>query len=129
MHYELLFPSKYLKASDLQGRDVTLTICPERGVKIEKVQRQGGAKEPKPVMYFLEAKASAAKKGEEEKSLILNKTNAKVIAAIYGNDTDLWKGQRITLYSAKTTFGAERVDCLRVRDTIPAAKEVKDAQG
>ena len=128
MHFELLFPSKYLKASDLQGREIVFTICPDRGVKVEKIQRQGGSKEPKPVMYFTECAARAKRTSEEEKSLILNKTNAKTIAAMYGNDTDLWKGQRITLYPAKTTFGAERVDCLRVRDSIPAAKEVDNAQ-
>lgn len=128
MHFELLFPSKYLKASDLREKEVVLTIDPERGVKVEKLQRQGGAKEPRPVLYFLECKAAAERKGEEEKALVLNKTNAKVIAAMYGTDTDKWKGQRITLYPTRTKFGLESVECIRVRDTIPPAKEVNGAQ-
>ena len=119
MHYELLYPSKYLKASDLRGRDVTLTICPERGVRIDKVARQGGAKEPKAVMFFAECAAKAKKEEAEEKALILNKTNAKTIAAIYGTETEDWKGKRITLYPTKTDFGRDRVDCIRIRDEIP----------
>ena len=121
MHYELLYPSKYLKASDLRGKDVTLTICPERGVRIDKVARKGGAKERKAVMFFVECAAKAKKDEADEKALILNITNARTIAEIYGNDTDDWKGKRITLYPTKveTNFQEKRVDCIRIRDEIP----------
>lgn len=119
MHYKLLFPGKYLKACDLRGKDVTLTICPERGVRPEAVQGRGGGKKKKAVMYFIECAAKAKKDGEEEKALILNVTNGMTIAGLYGEETDAWKGQRITLYPDRTNFGPDRVDCIRIRDEIP----------
>ena len=119
MHYELLFPGKYLKASDLRDQDVRLTICPERGVALEEVQGHGGKKEMKPVMYFVETAAKARREKLEEKSLILNKTNAGTIAGLYGTDTDDWKGKRLILFPTKTQFGPDRVDCIRIKSEFP----------
>ena len=119
MHYELLFPGKYLKASDLRDQDVTLTICPDRGVALEEVKGHGGTTEMKPVMYFVETAKKARAEKVEEKSLILNKTNAGTIAELYGKETDEWRGKRITLYPTMTTFGPKRVECIRIKSEFP----------
>lgn len=115
MHYELLFPSQYLKASDLKGRDVTVTI---EHVVQETLEGKQGKREKKPAVYFAEVKA---KPDEPRKRLVLNITNARTIAALYGNDTDGWKGRRVTLFSATVDGFGKAVDAIRIRPSIPVA--------
>jgi len=102
------FPSKYLKAQDLHGRTVTVTM--DR-VEYEPV---GQNKEMKPVVYF---------RGKE-KGIVLNKTNCNAIIKIANSaDTDDWAGVALQLYPTETTFGGDVVDCIRVR----ASKTAKPA--
>lgn len=105
--WRAMFDRDFVGSWDLAGRDVTVTI---KSAKAEQLNVQGGRKSKKPVLHFVEA----------EKGLALNKTNAKVIAAMYGNDTREWVGKRITLYPTTTQFGDQRVDCIRIRPKIPA---------
>lgn len=101
--YRLLFPTNYVGAADLGGKDVPLTI---KRVVLEELTMTGGRKETKPVVYFERA----------QKRLVLNKTNAKAIANALGTpDTAKWIGQKVTLYATRCMFGAEEVDCIRVR--------------
>ena len=94
------FPSKFLKASDLEGGTRTVAI---HHVKTEEV---GQSRDRKLVVYF-EGKA---------KGLVLNKTNCNKIVAITGEgDTDDWKGHRIALYPTETEFGGETVECIRIK--------------
>ena len=94
-----LFPSKYVKHSDLNGKEVAVTIA---GLDIEEV---GMDNETKPVVNFKDAK----------KGLILNMTNYDAIAEGYGEETDGWSGKTIVLYGDKTRFGGKIVDCVRVK--------------
>ncbi len=113
MHYKLLFPKDYLGAHDLiaAGKDVTLTIA---GVKMETLTLTGGRKEEKPVITF---------EGTEKK-LVMNVTNASIIASIYKTpETDEWIGKRITLYPTTTQFGPDTVECIRIRSRVPAGKD------
>jgi hypothetical protein len=105
--YRSFFDRDYIAAFDLQGKDRTVTI--ERVVGKE-LTANGGRKSKKPVIYFKGA----------EKGFALNKTNGKVIAALYGPNTEQWAGKKITLYPTKTTFGSEEMDCIRVRPTVQA---------
>lgn len=107
--YRSMFDREYLGVWDLQGRDVTVTIAKVAGVTLVA---QGNRKSKKPVVWF----------ERTEKALALNKTNAKTIAAMYGNDTETWVGKRITLYPTTTTFGSETVEAIRVRPRIPEPK-------
>ena len=94
------FPSKYLKAADLKGGEPVVTI--DR-VEFEPVGRE---KEMKAVLYF---------RGKD-KGLVLNKTNANAITKITQTPlTEGWEGQRIKLFATETTFGADLVDCIRVK--------------
>lgn len=94
------FPSNYLKASDLQGREVIVTI--ER-VDFEAVGRE---REMKAVIYF-----EGKKKG-----IVLNKTNAKKIIEISGSAiTEEWPGTQLKIYPTETEFGGETVDCIRIK--------------
>ena len=109
MKMSAAFPSKYLKASDLQGRAVKLVI---KGVELEEV-----GDGHKPVVYF-EGK---------EKGVVLNKTNGSMIASLYGDDTDMWAGKEIEVFPDKTPFQGQIVDCLRVRGIAPVADELDDS--
>ena len=100
------FPSKYLKAADLKGRRVMVTIS---AVEMEDI----GDDDSKPVVYF-EGKS---------KGLVLNKTNSNMIIEITdSSETDSWAGQQIVLFSTKVDFQSRRVDAIRV-DKVEAKKK------
>lgn len=103
MNIHDLFPSNYLKASDLQGQTVRVTI--ER-CAIEQIDG-----EQKPIIFF-----QGKKKG-----LVLNKCNAFALADMFGPETDNWLGRTIKLRPDKTTFQGRPVGCLRVGIDAPEA--------
>jgi len=104
MKISAAFPSRYLKSSDLQGREVKVTInC----VEMETI-----GEDSRPVLYF---------KGKE-KGLVLNKTNSNTIADMFGDDTDAWEGKEIALYATRVDFKGERVDAIRVQFSQAPAK-------
>ncbi len=106
-----MFPSNYLKASDLNGSEVVVTID---HVTSEPV---GQKRELKPILYF---------KGKD-KGLVLNKTNAKKVQELSGSaQTEDWDGFKIKLFPTETEFGGETVDCIRIKAVAnrPAAKPI-----
>ena len=110
MDVRKLFDKEYLYAYDLEGKDVTVVI---ESVKGGTLVGTGGKSNKKPVLRF---------KGKE-KALALNITNARVIAGLYGGfDAELWINKSITLYPTTTTFGAQTVDCIRVRPMKPKGR-------
>lgn len=108
--YRTFFDNKWVKAWDLGGRDVTVTITKVEAGVLENAKAR--KKDRAPIVWFKGAK----------KPLALNRTNAKSVAAIYGNDTTEWVGKSITIYPTKTQFGSEEVDCIRVRPGKPKGK-------
>ena len=118
--YRAMFDGKYLGAwnlVDAQGekRDCIVTI---ESVAAEKVVMEGGVSNKKPVLRFV----------GKELPFVCCKTNAKTIAAMYGNDTTKWVGRRITLFATTTQVGGQEKDCIRVRPSIPQEKEAARAQ-
>jgi arabinogalactan endo-1,4-beta-galactosidase len=103
------FPSNYLKAADLQGRQVQVTMS---NVGYEKM-----GDDTKLVLFF-EGK---------EKGLVLNKTNANNIAAIYGTDTDGWFGKSVILVEALVDFQGRSVPAIRVRGPAPNSRPSPNA--
>ena len=104
--YRSMFDSKYVGAWDLPGgRDVVLVI--DRVEAATLTNARGTNK--KPVVFFKKT----------EKGLVLNKTNGKAIAGMYGPHTSKWKGKPIALHATTTTVGGDVVDCIRVRPTVP----------
>jgi hypothetical protein len=101
-HVDLLFPSKYAKAADLRGKNVTVWI--ERIQPREKLMMQGGKTDYKPVIWL---------KGKE-KGWILNKTNAKQIARVYGPELTDWLGKPVVIMSAEVEARGEMVEAIRV---------------
>jgi hypothetical protein len=66
-----IYPSQYLKAADIGDEPMSLTID-----HVEMVEMQDGTR--KPALFFQ----------EQDKGMILNRTNANAVAAIHGDDTD-----------------------------------------
>ena len=101
------FPSQYLKAADLGGREIRVTMA--------RVEREKIGNDQKLVLYF---------KGKD-KGLVLNKTNAGTIGDAYGDDTDDWYDQPLILFSVKTDYQGKVVDATRCR--VPTAKDNRQA--
>jgi hypothetical protein len=97
------FPSKYLKSSDLQGSVAN--------VKIDRVTVEQIGDDRKLVMYFV----------GKSKGMVLNKTNARTIGDVYGEDTDEWIEKPIEVFSMKVDFQGRMVDGLRIR--VPAPRK------
>jgi hypothetical protein len=99
MNISDMYPSKYASGADLKGKAVTLPIA---GVAAEKMRPGPGQPEvEKFVIYFTEAK----------KGVVLSRILARQIAqALSAEDTDNWKGFKVTLFpEAVTVAGVARV--------------------
>lgn len=114
MNINSAFPSKYLKADTDITEDVMATI---RSVKIESIG-QGAKTEQKPVVYF----------NELDKGLVLNKTNAKMIAKLAkSDDTDDWKGVKVRLIATEVEYQGELTMGIRVREVRRTAAKPQEA--
>jgi len=101
------FPSKYLKASDLQGRQPIVTI--DR-VEYEEVGKQ---RDRKPILYF----------ANKDKGMVLNKTNANKVIAITGSAvTEEWQGAAVQLFVAQVEFQGDMVDAIRIKQPVRGQK-------
>jgi len=95
-----MFPSKFLKASDIDQ---------DYEVKIVEINTdtigQGDQAEQKFIVHF----------EEFDKGLVLNKTNANLIAAQYSQDTDNWIGKSIVLTVEDVAYQGKITPAIRVR--------------
>jgi hypothetical protein len=98
------FPSRWLGAEDLQGRDRTVTI---RRYVHEDVQGT-----MKHILYL----------DGEKKGWMLNRTNAVTIARLYGEVMEKWAGKPVTLFRADVRAFGQMWPVIRVRPVRPAQK-------
>ena len=101
MNINSAFPSNYLRATDLQGRNITVVI--------DRVEKEKVGNDDRLVLYFQ----------NKDKGMILNKTNANNIATLYSPETDGWCGQQLVLFEAMVDFKGQTVPALRVRGPQP----------
>jgi hypothetical protein len=104
------FPSKYIRAADLDGRQHLLTF--DR-VEMEAISDD----DRKPIIYFRERQLPWHSRG-----WVLNKTNSKVLVSNFGDDTDTYPGQKIVLFPATVDLRGETVEAIRCRMPKPSAK-------
>lgn len=107
-HYRSLLDHEFLGAWDLTAKDgsaksATFTIG---RVTLEDVVDPSSGKKVQ--------KLCVTPRERPERKLVLGKTNSDLIAALHGPRAELWVGKRITIYPAQTSFGRDRVDCIRV---------------
>ena len=99
MKRDAIFTSNYLKATDLQGRTVRVTI---EDVTMEKV-----GEDTKAILHLV----------GKEKSIVLNKTNWGTLEQMcQSDDSDHWRGWMVTLYPTKVDYQGKRVDAIRIDD-------------
>ncbi len=92
-----IFSGDYLKAEDLQGRNVR--------VRISQVTVKDFDDGKKLILHF----------ENKDKCLVCNKTNASIIEEVIGsNDTDDWEGKSVTLTTKKVEFQGKLVPAIRV---------------
>lgn len=101
MQISSAFPSNYLKAADLQDRNVRVVMAE---VKMEDI-----GDDRKPVLYFQ----------GKDKGLVLNKTNANNISVVYGDDTDGWAGREVVLFPTLVDYQGRSVPAIRIRAPQP----------
>ena len=99
------FPSKYLKADDLQGKMHTVVMS---HIKFEPMQDG----EEKPVLFFTKG----------NRGLVLNKTNAEEIQTAYGEEMDDWTGKQIVLYPHPDQFRRQDGSVHSRQDQCQAAR-------
>jgi hypothetical protein len=107
--FDQLFPNRFLKAGELRGKDVTLTIS---NVSLEELDGDKG-KQVKGVVSFKET----------PKSLVLNKTNGLCLKGMFGRDVGAWFGKRVTIFPAPIDFGDAEI-AIRVRGSPDIEKDL-----
>jgi hypothetical protein len=80
-----LYPGRFIKAEELKGKKVTLTIT---DVDVERLVGDDGAKKVKAIISFKES----------EKKLVACKTTGTQIMAMFTKDLANWIGKRVTLF-------------------------------
>jgi hypothetical protein len=97
------FPSRWLKAENISGP----TLATIKSVVLEEMSDEG---DKKPVVYFQET----------ELGLVLNKTNANMIALVCkSGNTDDWITKKIGLRQETVQFRGKPVPSIRVFDPQP----------
>jgi len=114
-HWKKQFDYKYL-GSYCVDKEITLTIS--KVVK-ESVVSQNGEKEEVTVAHFK----------ENEKPMVLNKTNCKIIETLYDTPyIEEWIGKRIGVYVDRVKSFGEVVEALRVKKPTQAITEAEKAE-
>jgi hypothetical protein len=113
MQFSLLYPSKYVKAEDLGGKEITKTI---KAVRLEELEGVDGQKKTKVIVYF----------SDSAKMWVMPRTCGEALRVMFGKDTDQWVGKRVTLFSKKVDSFGEEVDAVRVRGSPDIAKPIKE---
>lgn len=112
MDVALLNPGRFLKSQELRG-DTTFTIT---HIETEELEDTEGDTQVKGLLHLKET----------NKLWVINVTNALCCKAMFGRETDAWKGKRVTLYAAPWTDQTtkEATTCIRVRGSPDLAADV-----
>lgn len=109
-HWKKLVNPDYLGAYSLptdesgKPKDIILTI--DKVVR-ELVTSEGGKKEECTILHFK----------ENQKPMILNRTNSKTISKLYGTPyIEQWGGLKIKIGQSVTRLKGDDVECLRIRN-------------
>jgi hypothetical protein len=95
--FDQLYPGRFLKAGELLGKKVTVTIT---DVDLEELQGDDGTKKAKAILSFKET----------EKKLVTCKTNGVCLREMFGRKIPEWVGKRVTLFP--DTWNGE--PCIRI---------------
>jgi hypothetical protein len=105
--YDQLYPGRFIKAAELLGKKVTVTIA---DVELEDLEGEDGNK-TKCIISFRES----------PKKLVACKTNGLCIKEMFGKDLANWMGKRITIF--EDVWNGE--PCIRVWGSPDIESEMK----
>lgn len=83
--YDELYPGRFIKAGELLGKKVTLTI---RDVDLEELQGEDGKPKVKAILAF----------EETEKMHVMCKTNGVCLKEMFGHEIANWRGKQVTIF-------------------------------
>jgi hypothetical protein len=106
--------SRFLRAEDL-AQEKTLRIKKAT----EEVVGNGADREKKLAIWFT----------NEQRGLLLNRTNNRTIRSAYGDDVEGWAGKLIVVFPTETEMRGRVVPCLRVRIPPPKAEGKRAVAG
>ncbi len=111
-HWKQLTNPNYIGAYSLQPKE-------ERTVQIVKVVKElvkaEGGKEAECTVAYLNA----------EKPMILNKTNCKTLAKIFGTPyIENWQGKSAIIYAEMVNAFGDKMEALRIKPTAPILPEL-----
>lgn len=95
--YDQLYPGRFIKAGELLGKKVTLTIT---DVDLEDLMGEDGKEKAKAIVSFRET----------QKKLVTCKTNGICLREMFGKQLANWVGKRVTLFP--DTWNGE--PCIRI---------------
>ena len=108
VNYDQLYPGRFIKAGELLGKKVTLTI---RDVDLEDLQGEDGKTKAKAIVFFRES----------EKALVACKTNGICLKEMFGPKLADWIGKRVTIFP--DTWNGE--PCIRIWGSPDLEREVE----
>jgi len=112
LSYDALFPGRFIKAGEMSGKPVTMTIA---DVYLDHLEGEDGREKPQAIVSFKETKREWA----------LNKTNAQCLLAMWGQDSGDWVAKRVTLFAERDASGlSDSGLCLRVKGSPDITKSV-----
>lgn len=107
-----IFKGEYLSATELGEKKPTLVIS---RVNVAKVEDDKGKARDRPILFF----------SGVERGLVLCKTNALLLSAMFSEETDAWTGKKVTIHSEMVQVGPERKLGVRIYGSPDISKEVK----
>jgi hypothetical protein len=105
--FDQLYPGRFIKAGELLGRKVTMTIS---DVDLEDLQGEDGKPKAKAILSFKET----------EKMLVTCKTNGICLKEMFGKELAQWVGKRVTVFP--DTWNGE--PCIRVWGSPDIAADI-----
>jgi hypothetical protein len=112
LSYDALFPGRFIKAGEMSGKPVTMTIA---DVYLDHLEGEDGREKPQAIVSFKETKREWA----------LNKTNAQCLLAMWGPDSGDWITKHVTLFAERDASGlSDSGLCLRVKGSPDITKSV-----
>lgn len=106
--YDQLYPGRFLKAGELLGKKVTLTIA---DVDLEDLVGEDGKPKAKATLAFRET----------PKMMVMCKTNGICLREMFGKQLADWIGKRVTIFP--DTWNGE--PCIRIWGSPDIAAEVE----
>lgn len=111
-HWKNLFPNKTLLLGSHNLNEGEELVAVINSVSIEPIKDQNGKEEHVPVLKFNNAPP-----------MVLNITNTRTIASLYGPNYDNWQGKAIQIYATMVKAFGKNEMALRIREAIPETGE------